>query len=227
MPLDRHRTLAVEPRAPRGEDKAESASGGQWVADAIGRGGRARADLDTDIRTAQLAERVLVCHVVAEEQHGACGQLHAQRVERGALVGRQHGQLDDRLSGRHIHLGPGRRAGAYRVEHGFGYLGRRGAQMHRHRRRLALKPYPWGSVHDLDQRGLELLTESDLLRRETLDEADVEFAAVRPDEMHLSRQAGQRCEVTQGPTGHHGRGRLGQRGQRAQRSRRLRQWHCL
>ena len=82
VPLDRHRALAVEPVAPGLRARARAPARrppGRPPGNA--RRGLAGPDLDADVRAVQLGERVLVGHVVAEEQHRARGELHAQRVD--------------------------------------------------------------------------------------------------------------------------------------------------
>ena len=56
------------------------------------------ADLDADVRAVQPAKRLLVGHVVAEEHRGRRALLVAQDVERLALVGLDHRELQHCLA---------------------------------------------------------------------------------------------------------------------------------
>ncbi len=178
MAFDRHRPLAVQPGAPGLQHEGESPDGGGRILDPEGGRGFARPDLDAQIGTVQPVERVLVGHVVAEEHHGARGELHAQRVDRGALVRGDHGQLDDRLAVRDVDVRPGFRPVLDRVEDGVGHVGRTISHMYGDRCRFALQAYARDVLGEREQCGVQPFHEVPQFRRETLDEADVEFAAV-------------------------------------------------
>ena len=119
-------------------------------------------------------------------------ELGAQLVERGALVGGDHRQLDDLLAFGDVHAGPGRRAGAHRVDDlGGDVAGRRPARARR--RWPACSP----AVH---LGGRAAILRSSVLSRARIstssgarrcDEADVELGAVAADEVHLAGQPGQ------------------------------------
>ena len=155
MALDRHRTFAVQPGAAGFEHECEHADGLLRIFDGERRRGVSEPDLDAEVGAVQLAERVLVGHVVTEEHDGARRDLHAQRVDGGALVRGDHGQLDDLLAVGHVDVRPGFRAGADGVDEGVGDVGGRGAHVHGDRRRLLLQPDARRVGGHRDKRGLE------------------------------------------------------------------------
>ena len=69
-----------------------------WRLDAIAGKGFAVADLDADVGSVQPAKRLLVGDVVADEHRRRCALLVPQDVERLALVGLDHRELQYRLA---------------------------------------------------------------------------------------------------------------------------------
>ena len=90
--------LAEQPVAARLEQDTPARRRRPRVLDAVAGEGLAGADLDADVRAVQPAERVLVGHVVADEHRRRRADLVPQHVERVALVGRDHRELDDLLA---------------------------------------------------------------------------------------------------------------------------------
>ena len=76
MPLDRHRPLAVEPVPPGLQQQRQYPDRVDRLGDPVPGPGLAVADLDADVRPVQVGERVLVGHVVADEQHRTGAELH-------------------------------------------------------------------------------------------------------------------------------------------------------
>ena len=98
QPLDGRRMPTEQPRAAALEQE------GQRQRDVLGRldpvvGQRVPgADLDADVGTVQPPKCLLVGHVVAEEDRGGRALLVPQDVERLALVGLNHRELQHRLA---------------------------------------------------------------------------------------------------------------------------------
>ena len=76
VPLDGYRPLAVQPVPPRLQQGGEHPDGIQRLGHPVPGLRLARPDLDADVRPVQVGERVLVGHVVADEQHRTGSELH-------------------------------------------------------------------------------------------------------------------------------------------------------
>ncbi len=120
--LDRHGVGARQPFAAALDQARQQARDVVGAIDAELGERRAAADLDAEIGSGEAAERVLVGHVVADEDRGRGADLVADRIERVALVGLDDGELDHLLALAGMHARQPRRALAHRVERGRGVL---------------------------------------------------------------------------------------------------------
>ncbi len=104
--FDELRRFALEPGAAGVDEAREELGDVLGVADAVGRAGRAGPDAHADVRAMKMRKRILIGHVVAQEEDRGGPQLVAQLVERVALVGGDHRQVDDRLALGGLHAIP-------------------------------------------------------------------------------------------------------------------------
>ena len=194
--------------SPSSHERRQLEQIGEEPGDGVGvgtrnRGGRvAGPTLMPTSGPASVAKRVLVGEVVADETPPRRSELLRMRVERGALVGRNGGDLDDLLAvlARHARLG------------------RRDLRRSPRRRRPRRPRRPCGSgmprsagLRSTIAPGVRFAISSrcwitcvsriaDLVG-EVWREPGLELGAVRPDEVHLGRQSAERGQVAQRPAG--------------------------
>ena len=123
--LDGRSVGTGKPRTTLVEQERQSSSDILGAVDAIVGDGVPAADLDSDVRPLQPAERLFVGHVVPDEDGSGSAVLMADQVECVALVGGDDRQLDHRLTLGDLNTRPEGRFGANGDERLLGVVGAR------------------------------------------------------------------------------------------------------
>ncbi len=215
--LDELRRFALEPAAAGVHEVRQEPRDVLGVTDPEGGPGGAGPHPDADVRAMEMRKRILIGHVVTEEEHRGGPQLVAQLVEGVALVGGHHRQVDDGLALRGLHAIPSGRALADLLG-GLGGVGLRGLPgVQRRARRLRLHPRARVALRNRREFRHKLVAAALVLARQRPGEPDVELGAVRAHQMDLGRQARERRQVPQCATGDDRHLRLRQVRERPQR----------
>jgi hypothetical protein len=219
---DRHRLRAGDPLGAELGELGEGEGHAGGVVDAEAGQCLVRADLHPDVGPAQGGEGVLVGRAVAEEEDGRRPDPVAQRLQRPALVGVDHQQLDGLVAVMGVDAVQRRRPGLDVLQRPALVLLGRPPVVEGDGRRLHLQLGAGGAGGDLGQVALDARPQVQLALGQALAEAEVELPAVAADQVDLGGQAGQPGEIPQRPARDDRHVGVGQGGQRPQRDHRVR-----
>ncbi len=181
QPFDRRRQLTVEPGVPLLPQHGQRSGHVTCAGDPVGGQRAARPHLDPQVRTGQPDEHLLGAHVIADEdgRRGAAGA--PQRLQRLALVGPDHRELEHRITVGGLYPVPPAGPRSDLGEHPLRDRSLCLAHVHGHARGLDLEQHAFRAVHHPAQRSHQLAVQRTRLLIESVQEPDVELCAVAAD----------------------------------------------